>query len=215
MDLQAISKTGHFTKAFKENVEIPQAEVNKLMDFLRSSASSVNAQPWHFVVAAKQESKNRIADTLNPFNGPKVRNASICIIFCTMMDMPAGHLEKVHEKEKADGRFATDAIAAGWHEIQTSFIRFRRYDLKDLTSWMEKQTYLAAGAFAMAAAGLGIDVCMMEGFEAKLIDAAFGLREKSLGSTLLVSLGYRDEEKDFAFNLPKSRLPVEDLFTFL
>jgi nitroreductase/dihydropteridine reductase len=54
----------------------------------------------------------------------------------------------------------------------------------------------------------------MEGFDQRALDQALGLREKGFTSVVLVSLGYRSEA-DFNAALPKSRLPREEIFTFI
>jgi nitroreductase/dihydropteridine reductase len=79
---------------------------------------------------------------------------------------------------------------------------------------MEKQVYLAAGTLLLGAGALGVDATPMEGFDARVLDAELGLRERGLTSVLLVALGYRGEG-DFNARLPKSRLPRETLFTAL
>jgi len=54
----------------------------------------------------------------------------------------------------------------------------------------------------------------MEGFDQRALDLSLGLREKEFTSVVLVSLGYRSEG-DFNAALPKSRLPREEIFTFI
>ena len=89
-----------------------------------------------------------------------------------------------------------------------------RYESRDVPQWMEKQVYLALGGLLPGAAMLGIDATPMEGFDQRELDLSLGLREKGLTSVVLVSLGYRSE-KDFNAALPKSRLPREEVFTFI
>ncbi len=79
---------------------------------------------------------------------------------------------------------------------------------------MANQVYLALGALLMAAGTLGVDATPMEGFDARVLDAELGLRERGLTSVVLVSLGYRSAH-DFNATLPKSRLAREQVFTFL
>ena len=48
----------------------------------------------------------------------------------------------------------------------------------------------------------------MGGFDEDVLNEEFGLKEKGLRSSVIVSLGYRSEN-DFNAKLPKSRLPDE------
>ena len=77
---------------------------------------------------------------------------------------------------------------------------------------MERQVYLAVGGLLFGAAALGLDACPMEGFDADLLDAELGLRERGLAAIALVALGGRGPD-DWNAALPKSRLPAEAVFT--
>ena len=71
---------------------------------------------------------------------------------------------------------------------------------------------MALGTLLLGAATLEIDACPIEGFDAKLLNDALGLREKGLSAVVLVALGYRSAE-DFNASLPKSRLPQSAVLT--
>lgn len=51
MDTVSLAKRRYTTKAYDASRQIPQATVDALLEQLRHSPSSVNSQPWHFVVA--------------------------------------------------------------------------------------------------------------------------------------------------------------------
>jgi nitroreductase len=62
----------------------PQATVDALLEQLRHSPSSVNSQPWHFIVADTDEGKARLAKSTEvgfAYNTPKILNASHVIVF--------------------------------------------------------------------------------------------------------------------------------------
>ena len=77
---------------------------------------------------------------------------------------------------------------------------------------MEKQVYLALGTLLLGAAALEIDATPIEGFDARVLNEALGLREQGMTSIVLVALGYRSAD-DFNAKLPKSRLPVETVIS--
>jgi nitroreductase/dihydropteridine reductase len=54
----------------------------------------------------------------------------------------------------------------------------------------------------------------MEGFDSRALDLELGLRERGLTSVVLAAFGRRSD-KDFNGKLPKSRLPREQVFTFV
>jgi nitroreductase / dihydropteridine reductase len=217
MDIVAISKKRYSTKAYDTTRRIPDEVMQQIYEAIRLSPSSVNSQPWHFVVASTLEGKARLAKGVQggySFNEAKVRDASHVILFCSRVNADGGYLERLLEQEDRDGRYADAAAKAGGAKGRTHFTNLHRYALKDLPQWYEKQTYIALGNAMTAAAALGVDCTPMEGLDAAALDAELGLNEKGLSSLVLLSLGYH-AETDFNAKLPKSRLPQEQVFTFL
>ncbi len=65
MDLLNSVKSRYTTKAYNSEKKIPQEKINKLLEILRFTPSSVNIQPWHFVVADNLAAKEQIAKSIN------------------------------------------------------------------------------------------------------------------------------------------------------
>jgi len=217
MDIVAASKKRYSTKAYDATRRVPEELMQQIYEAIRLSPSSVNSQPWHFIVASTPEGKARLAKGVQggySFNESKVRDASHVILFCTRVDAEGGYLERLLEQEDRDGRYADAAAKAGGAKGRLNFTNLHRYTLRDLPQWYEKQTYIALGNAMTAAATLGVDSTPMEGIDAAALDAELGLHEKGLSSLVLLSLGYH-AESDFNAKLPKSRLPQEQVFTFL
>ncbi len=207
----------HTVKAFEQGKSLPQDEIETLLNVLRNSPSSVNSQPWHFVVASTEAGREQIAastDGAFAYNSPKVRNASHVIALCMRTDLDEAHLQNVLDQEDADGRYAKPESKANNDMVRRSYVDMHRYESRDVPQWMEKQVYLALGGLLLGAAMLGIDATPMEGFDQRALDQALCLREKGFTSVVLVSLGYRSDA-DFNAALPKSRLPRDEIFTFI
>lgn len=217
MQLTALAKSRYTTKAYDASRTIPQEAINELLEQLRHSPSSVNSQPWHFIIASDEQGKARVAKSAEggfAYNEAKMLTASHLIVFCTRTEVPESHLQAVLAQEALDGRFANDEARAGQDKSRRGYVNMHRFDQKDVQHWMEKQTYLALGTLLLGAASLGLDATPMEGFDFKKLDEELGLRDKGFTSLVVVSLGYRSES-DFNAKLPKSRLPAEAVFTFL
>lgn len=217
MQLTALAKSRYTTKAYDASRKIPQETISELLEQLRHSPSSVNSQPWHFIVASDEQGKARVAKSAEggfAYNEAKMLNASHVIVLCTCTEMPESHLQAVLAQEAADGRFANDEAKAGQDKSRRGYVNMHKFDQKDVQHWMEKQTYLALGTLLLGAASLGLDATPMEGFDFKKLDEELGLRDKGFTSLVVVSLGYRSDS-DFNAKLPKSRLPAETVFTFL
>lgn len=100
----------------------------------------------------------------------------------------------------------------GQHKGRSYFVNMHRFDYKDAQHWMEKQVYLNVGNFLLGVSTLNIDAVPIEGFDARILDEEFGLREKGFTSLVIVPIGYRSVE-DFNASLPKSRLEFSEILT--
>lgn len=75
-----------------------------------------------------------------------------------------------------------------------------------------QQTYIALGFGMLAAAHLKVDATPLEGFDNIAFDEFLSLPAQGLKSTVLLALGYRDEENDWLLNLKKVRRSNDELF---
>ncbi len=212
----AFARQRYTTKAYDASRQVQQAVIDELLELLRLSPSSVNSQPWHFVVASTAEGKARLAKGAQEgfaYNRPKILDASHVILICTRRDIDDAYLAELLEQEAADGRLRDEAARATQHNTRSSYVNLHR-GLDDLQHWMEKQAYLALGTLLLGAASKGVDATPMEGIDRQALDAELGLTDQGLSSLVMVALGYRSDS-DFNAALPKSRLPAERVFTHL
>ncbi len=203
------------TKAFDATKRISDADIAQIEELLRLSPSSINSQPWHFVIAGTPEGKALVAkgtEGAYASNAPKVLNASHVVVLCTRMDLGAEHLQRVVDQEDVDGRIANEAAKLATYKGRSFFLNLHRFQHRDLQHWADKQVYLALGTLLLGVAAMGIDACPIEGFDNGLLDDALGLREQGLSSTVVVALGYRSEA-DANAKLPKSRFAAEQVIT--
>lgn len=216
-DITHYVKNRHTTKAYDPNKKISAEDIEKVKELLRYSASSTNAQPWHFILASTDEGKKRITkgtEEKYPFNTPSILNASHVVVFCSKLEMDDAHLLKVLEQEEKDNRYTADPSFKGQMDgARKMFVNLHKHDYKDVQHWMDKQVYLNIGAFLLGVSTLGIDATPMEGIDVKAIDEEFGLREQGYTSLVVVPIGYSDAKNDYNAELPKSRLPYSEILT--
>lgn len=215
VNISQLATGRHSAKAFDPARTIADEHMVQIRSLLRHSASSVNSQPWHFLMAGSAQGKARVAKATQPdfvYNTPKIANASHVVVFCARNDMDEAHLQALLAQEQCDGRFVSDEAKLGQDKGRRFYTELNRNGPKGLNAWMEKQVYLALGTLLLGAQALGINACPMEGFDSAILDAEFDLPSRSLHSVALVALGYRSEQ-DFNAKLPKSRLPEAEIFT--
>jgi nitroreductase / dihydropteridine reductase len=202
MNLADTVQTRHTVKAFEPGRVLPAAAVDQLLAVLQNSPSSVNSQPWHYVVASSPEGRARIAAAAQ---GQYEYNS---------LDLDNTHLEAILHQEDRDGRFHNADSKARQDQSRRTYVDLHRYELRDVPQWLERQVYLALGGLLLGAAVLGIDATPMEGFDSRVLDRELGLRQRGLTSVVLAAFGYRSNQ-DFNAALPKSRLSREQIFTFI
>lgn len=205
------------TKSFDPAKKISDEVMESIKTLLRYSPSSVNIQPWHFIIAASEEGKNRIAASTRPgfeFNTAKITDASHVVLLCAKTDVDEAYMNNVLEQEDKDGRYATPEHKAMNNGGRTFFVNLHKETLGDLPHWAAKQVFLNMGTLLLGASALGVDAVPMEGMDFDTLDTEFGLSAKGLAPVAVVSLGYRKED-DFNAALPKSRLPEAQIMTVI
>jgi nitroreductase/dihydropteridine reductase len=208
--------TRHSCKAFDGSKSITAEQWDALATVLQYSPSSINSQPWHFVVAHTAEGKARFAQATEgkmAYNTPKILNASYVVAICSQAALSEAHLDRLLARDQEAGRFADEAARNAQHAGRTGYNQLHN-SLGDSATWLERQCYIALGNVLLAAALLGIDACPIEGFDAVRLNEVLNLSERGLHSVVLVALGHRSEQ-DFNARLPKARLSSTELFTLL
>ena len=216
MDLLHTLKTRYATKAYDATRRIPEETVTQLLEALRYSPSSVNAQPWHFIVADDEAGKQRLAKATPDvgslaYNRPKILQASHVVVLCARNELSEAYLTEVLNKEEQDGRYA-DKVAREWLAAARAGYVQQHIDAGDVAHWNQKQVYLAQGVLLLSAGLLGVDATPIEGFLPEAIAEEFDLESKGLTPLVMISLGYHSD-KDANARLPKSRLSAEVVFS--
>lgn len=205
-----IARERYTTKHYNGK-QIPREQFNELLEILRLAPSSVNAQLWKFITVSSQVAKNKIMEGLLDFNKERVSKASDIIVFAVPEKITEEHLQRVLNKEMADGRYAQESVVEGLDAGRRHFVGLHSQTIPETLAWETAQAYIALGIVLFASAGMGIDSTALEGVDFNKLDEILGLRKRGLRSVVAVSLGYRDPDDSNA-RRPKSRLAKEDVF---
>ncbi len=213
MELMEIIKKRYSTKHFDPTKPLTAEQLSLIENLLRYSPSSTNIQPWHFIIASTEEGKKRIAKGAQgfySFNEERILNAGAVVLFTAKHYITDEHLQKVVNKEDADGRFKSAELKAQSNAARTIFTNLHKYEFKDIQHWTAKQVYLNVGFFLFGVAQMGLDALPIEGVSFKALDEEFNLWDRGLIATAVVSVGHGKED-DFNKHLPKSRLELSDI----
>ena len=199
-------------KKYDASQKIPQADLEVLYEAMRLSASSINSQPWKFVVIESDAAKERMHNTYAEkyqFNQQHVFDSSQIILFAHNPNYNREDYAKVVDQAIVDGRTKPqerDKAFGGF-----VFAEMNTDESGDTSAWTKAQLYIALGNTLHTLARLGIDSTCLEGIDSTLVEAAFKDELKGYKCEVALAIGYHDEE-DFNAKLPKSRLTKEQVF---
>lgn len=204
-------------KKYDSSKRISAEDMDVLKEAIRLSASSINSQPWKFIVLESDEAKQRFHDTFankHQFNQPHAKEASHVILFAHNPYFTKDDYKKVVNAEVTSGHLPADMFdtmlngAFSFAESNTDDTGFNGY-------WTQKQTYIALGNTLHVLARLGIDSTPMEGVDPEMIGDIFKEELKGYACDFALAIGYHKDGEDYNHGLPKARLATEDVITVL
>ncbi len=202
------------TKKYDETKKVSKEDLSILLEALRLTASSINSQPWKFIVIESDEGKQRFFDTFKnnfQFNQDHAKTASHIILFANKETYSQADYDAVIEKNIEDGHISPE-------KKETAFGAYAFAELnKDAqgkhVKWTRAQTYIALGNAYHTLARLNIDSTAMEGIDKALVKEIFAKELEGYECNVALAIGYHHEE-DRNAQAPKSRLALEDIITF-
>lgn len=215
MDILEVLSRRYSTKKFDASRSLTSEQLTAVKALLRLSPSSVNSQPWHFIISDTVQGKARIAKASGGryvANESKILDAAFSVVFCVKTHFTDDYLEALLEQEQQDGRIDSEEMKAKVRKVRAFYADLHRVEWHDTQCWMEKQVYLNMGAFLLGVGAMELDAVPIEGVDTTILDAEFGLTEQGYKALAVVAVGFQTED-DFNAKLPKSRWPDSMLFT--
>ena len=199
-------------KQYDRNKRISQEDLAVLFEAMRLSASSINSQPWKFIVIDSDEAKQRMHDTFAnkyQFNQKHVFDSSQVILFAHNPHYTREDYAKVVDKGIADGRTKPEDRESAFGGF--AFAEMNTDENGDTRAWTKAQTYIAFGNTLHTLARLNIDSTSLEGIDSELVQETFKEELDGYVCDVALAIGYHDTEADANAKLPKSRLALEEV----
>ncbi len=189
--------------------KVPQEKVDRILEAIRLAPTSSGLQPFEVMVITNDEIKTKIKPIA--FDQPQIIDCSHLLVFAAW---------DTYTEARINAFFDLGNAIRGKSEgsemyRQKLLATYPQRDAETNFQHTARQTYIAFMAGIAQAAFEGVDSTPMEGFENDKLDEILKLREKGLRSTVLLALGYRDNENDWLVNLKKVRKSKENLFTMI
>lgn len=193
------------TKLFDPAKKIPAIELEKILEAIRLSASSLGLQPYRILIIEDPEVRQKLRKVA--WDQPQITDASHLLVFAVDYDFNETDADNYINLVAKTRNTSTESLSGYASMVKSSL----QQPAEQLESWLTKQAYIALGFGLVAAAHLGIDSCPMEGFDPAEFDKILNLKELGLKSKVVLALGYRSEEDKYQ-HLPKVRRPKQELF---
>lgn len=204
-------------KAYDSSKHVSAEDLAIITDVLHMSASSINSQPWKFIVIESETAKQRFHDTFAhkyQTNQPHAKNASHIILFANKTHFSRDDFKKRLDVEVAKGRLPKDQYDQLFDRI-FAFAEMNMDENGYNGHWTKAQTYIALGGALAALARLGIDSTPMEGVDSDMIGKIFA--DELAGGyecTFALAIGGHSDS-DYNHGKPKARLPKADVIQFI
>ncbi|MGE6573955.1 nitroreductase family protein [Paenibacillus xylanexedens] len=203
-DFNEITYGRRSVKLYDPEVKISREEMTEILAEASRAPSSVNMQPWRFLVVDTAEGKEKLAP-LAKFNQNQVlTSAAVVGVF---IDMNNGeYLEEIFGKAVEHGFMPQDIAEQQVKFVKPYYDNIPAADLRDVNLI---DAGLASMQLMLAARAHGYDTNPIGGYEKDQIAEAFGMDKERYQPVMLISIGKSAKEGH-----PSYRLPVETITTW-
>lgn len=192
-------------RKYDEKIKISKEEMVRILEDATRAPSSMNMQPWRFIIVESPEAKEKLRKVLY---GNKEQLETSSAMICIFTDLKKyDYAEKIYNK----------AVDKGLMPIEV-----REKQLKNISNMVptlsddgvEKSGLIDSGLVAMqlmlVAREYGYDTCPIGGFKHEEIASALSLDPNRYKPVLILSIGKAIEN-----GYPSVRLDIDDVATWL
>lgn len=190
--------------------KVPAGKLENILEAIQLAPTSIGMQPFTVLVIEDAEMRAKIAPAI--YNQPQITEGSHVLVFAAWKEYSNENVDK-YINHIASLRGIPVESLSGMRDMITGAISGKTPE--QLLNWNMRQAYIALGFGLVVAAEEQVDATPMEGFDPDALDAALGLQEKGLRSTVILTLGYRDAAKDYLSAAAKVRRDKSELFVRL
>lgn len=201
----------HTCKKYDPNRRLAGQDLDILLESIRLTASSINSQPWRFLVIESDTAKQRLHDTFSrqfQFNQPHVFDSSQVILFAHNPGYTRKDYAEVVDNAIEDGRTPANDREKAFGSFV--FAEMNTRENGDTSCWTKAQLYIALGNTLHTLARLRIDATPLEGIDSKRINEEFASELGGYRCELALAIGYAHGE-DHNAKLPKSRRRMDSI----
>lgn len=191
-------------RKFDTSVKIPREEMLEILDKTVTAPSSVNMQPWRFVVVDSEEGKDKLKPFVSYNSVQNETSSAMVLIFADLKSQERA--EEIYGKAVTQGKMPEEV-----KEKQLSSIvpMYENAPFEVMNEIVHIDSSLAAMQLMLVARSYGYDTNAIGAYKKDGLAKAFGLDEDRHVPILIIALGKADEE-----GFESVRLDASDVTTF-
>lgn len=191
-------------RVYDETVKISHEEMLEMIKEATTAPSSVNMQPWRFVVVESEEAKAKLKPLIRFNTRQNDTSAAMVMIFGDMNCYEYG--EEIYGQAVAEGKMPAEVRDQQLAAILPYYQNFTRQQMNDV---VKIDASLAAMQFMLVARSHGYETNPIGGFEADQLAENVGLDKERYVPVMILSIGKALEE-----GYESVRLAPEKITTF-
>ncbi len=195
------------TKEMNENI-VPQEKIDRIIDAAILAPTSSGLQPFEILVIKNSDLKEKIKKVA--WNQSVITQCSHLLVFAAWDTYTEERINRVFDltNEVRGQKFE------GYENYRQMLLNsYPKRDSEVNYNHASKQAYIAFAHAIIAAALEKVDSTPIEGFDPKALDKILELDKKGLRSCVILTLGYRNEDKDWLVKQKKVRKPKNEIVT--
>ena len=176
-------------RLYDENFKISQEEMLEMIQEATTTPSSVNMQPWRFVVVESEEAKAKLKPLIRFNTRQNDTSSAMVLIFGDMQCYEHG--EEIYNSAVEQGKMAPEVRDQQLAAIIPYYKNFSKEQMNDV---VKIDSSLAAMQFMLVARAHGYDTNPIGGFEADQLAEAVDLDKERYVPVMILSIGKAMEE---------------------
>ncbi|MGO2897299.1 MAG: nitroreductase family protein [Lactococcus cremoris] len=176
-------------RLYDENYKISHEEMLEMIQEATAAPSSVNMQPWRFIVAETEESKAKLKPLIRFNTRQNESSSAMILIFGDMLNYELG--EEIYDQAVAEGKMPQEVRDQQIGAIIPYYKSFSKQEMNDV---VKIDASLAAMQLMLVARAHGYETNPIGGFEKDQLAEAFDLDKERYVPVMILSIGKAVEE---------------------
>ncbi|QPS70380.1 nitroreductase family protein [Lactococcus garvieae] len=188
-------------RVYDETYKISHEEMLEMIQEATTAPSSVNMQPWRFVVVESDEEKEKLKPLIRFNTRQNETSSAMVLIFGDMLCYELG--EEIYNQAVEEGKMPPEVRD---QQLETIIPYYQSFTKEVMNDVVKVDSSLAAMQFMLIARAHGYETNPIGGFESDQLAEAFGLDEKRYVPVIILSVGKAKETGYESVRLPAEKI---------